>query len=73
MATPTNDNVDYRLMNRVSSLVICSQCLRNGKVTPIPQIISDLRPPTNLCPTCRDAKLPAAARRKRGRLLAFKR
>jgi len=73
MATPTNDNVDYRLMNRISSLVICSQCLRKGKVTPIPQIISDLRPPTNLCPTCRDEKLPASARRKRGRLLAFKR
>lgn len=72
MATPNQGNVDYRLLNRISNLVICSQCLRNGKVTPVPQIISDLRPPTNLCPTCRDAKLPPAARRKRGRLLAFK-
>ena len=73
MATTPNDNVDYRLLNRVSNLVICSECLRNGKVTPVPQIISDLRPPTNLCPTCRDARLPPAARRPRGRLLAFRR
>jgi len=53
--------------------VICSACLRNGKVTPVPQIISDLRPPTNLCPACDDARQPAAARRPRGRLLAFRR
>ena len=73
MATTANDNVDYRLVNRVSNLVICSRCLRNGKVTPVPQIISALRPPTNLCPSCRDAELPASARRARGKLLAFRR
>jgi len=73
MATTRSGNVDYRLLNRVSKLVICSACLRNGKVTPVPQIISDLRPPTNLCPACDDARQPAAARRPRGRLLAFRR
>ena len=73
MASSTSDNVDYRLLNRVSNLVICSNCLRKGKVTPVPQIISDLRPPTNLCPTCRDAKIPTAAGRRRGRLVAFRR
>ncbi|MEO1203707.1 MAG: hypothetical protein AAFX10_13420 [Pseudomonadota bacterium] len=73
MASSSGENVDYRLLNRVSNLVICSNCLRNGKVTPVPQIISDLRPPTNLCPSCRDAKTPSAARRRRGQLLAFRR
>ena len=73
MARTGGDKVDYRLLNRVSKLVICSSCLRNGKVTPVPQIISDLRPPTNLCPTCDDARLPAGERRPRGRLLAFRR
>ena len=71
--TTAPDNVDYRLMNRISNLVICSQCLRKGKVTPVPQIISTHKPPTNLCPTCRDAHLPATARRARGKLLAFRR
>ena len=73
MATTAGDNVDYRLMNRVSSLVICSHCLRKGKVTPVPQIISTHKPPTNLCPGCRDAQLPASARVARGKLLAFRR
>lgn len=73
MATTAHDNVDYRLMDRISNLVICSHCLRKGKVTPVPQIISALKPPTNLCPSCRDARLPASARRPRGKLLAFRR
>ena len=73
MASSSGENVDYRLLNRVSNLVICSNCLRNGKVTPVPQIISDLRPPTNLCPDCRDDKAPSAGRRARGKLLAFRR
>ncbi len=73
MASSSSENVDYRLLNRVSNLVICSSCLRHGKVTPVPQIISDLRPPTNLCPTCRDARQPSASQRPRGRLLAFPR
>lgn len=73
MASSSGENVDYRLLNRVSNLVICSNCLRNGKVTPVPQIISDLRPPTNLCPTCRDEKTPGAKSRPRGQLIAFRR
>ncbi|MDJ0941212.1 MAG: hypothetical protein QNJ00_15740 [Woeseiaceae bacterium] len=73
MATPTKDNVDYRLLNRMSNLVICSSCLRSGKVTPVPQIISDLRPPTNVCPTCRAERTPGGIRRPLGKLLQFPR
>ena len=53
MAAASEDNVDYRLLNRLSNLVICSRCLRRGKVTPVPQVISDRHSLTNECPTCR--------------------
>ena len=53
MATLANDNVDYRLLNKFSKLVICSHCLRSGKVTPVPQIISKRHTPHNVCPHCR--------------------
>lgn len=53
MAAASEDNVDYRLLNRLSNLVICSRCLRRGKVTPVPQVISDRHSLTNECPNCR--------------------
>ncbi len=53
MATLAKSNVDYRLLNRLSNLVICSCCLRRGKVTPVPQVISDRHSLTNECPKCR--------------------
>ena len=53
MAATSTDNVDYRLLDRLSNLVICSSCLRRGKVTPVPQVISDRHSLTNQCPQCR--------------------
>lgn len=53
MASTTKDNVDYRLLNRMSNLVICSSCLRGGKVTPVPQVISERHSLTNECANCR--------------------
>lgn len=53
MGSIANDNVDYRLLNRLSNLVICSRCLRNGKVTPVPQVTSNRRSLTNICTKCR--------------------
>jgi hypothetical protein len=53
MTTPTKDNVDYRLLNRLNKLVICSRCLRAGRVTPIPQLLSSNKRPRNVCPDCR--------------------
>ncbi len=54
MATNSKDNVDYRLLNRLNKLVICSRCLRAGRVTPIPQVISSFHRPRNVCDKCLD-------------------
>jgi hypothetical protein len=45
-------NVDYRLLGLLSDLVICSSCLRAGKVTPVPQIVSEHHTPRSLCSAC---------------------
>lgn len=60
MATIANDNVDYRLLDRLSNLVICSSCLQRGTVTPVAQVISGRHSLTNKCPDCR---FEAAGRR----------
>lgn len=73
MASLFKDNVDYRLLNGLSNLVICSHCLRSGKVTPVPQIITKSRAPTNLCADCRSAALPNRFRGRIGKLLQFPR
>ncbi len=57
MATAATANVDYRLLDRLSNLVICSKCLRNGKVTPVPQIFSSRHTPQNVCSTCRSVSV----------------
>ena len=54
MATHSKDNVDYRLLNRLNKLVICSRCLRQGRVTPIPQVFSSYHRPRNVWDKCRD-------------------
>lgn len=53
MAATTKDNVDYRLLNRLNKLVICSRCLRAGRVTPIPQLLASNKRPRNVCQSCR--------------------
>ena len=49
MTSVAKDNVSYRLLNRLSNLVICSSCLRSGVVTPVPQMISNRHSLTNEC------------------------
>lgn len=53
MATTRGNNVDYRLLDRLNKLVICSRCLRAGRVTPIPQLFSAYQRPRNICQKCR--------------------
>ena len=53
MASITKDNVSYRLLNKLSNLVICSSCLRHGTVTPVPQLITGRHKLTNECADCR--------------------
>lgn len=73
MDTIVKDNVDYRLLNGLSNLVICSRCLRSGRVTPVPQVINRYRSPTNLCTSCRSEHAPQKRERRLGKLLKFPR
>jgi hypothetical protein len=74
MATAAKDNVSYRLLNRLSNLVICSRCLRAGKVTPVPQIISGRHSLTNECADCRSEATETRGRRlKLAKLLTLRR
>jgi len=66
------DNVSYRLLNKLSKLVICSRCLRNGTVTPVPQVISGRHSLTNQCADCRAKKgIRQDQRRKLAKLLTL--
>ena len=74
MAAAAKDNVSYRLLNRLSNLVICSSCLRAGKVTPVPQIISGRHSLTNECADCRSRHDESQGRRHpRAKLLTLHR
>lgn len=53
MPSISKDKVSYRLLNKLSNLVICSRCLREGVVTPVPQLISGRHSLTNECADCR--------------------
>ena len=74
MAAVEKDNVSYRLLNRLSDLVICSRCLRSGVVTPVPQIISGRHSLTNECAECRAKDIERQGhRRKLAKLLTIRR
>jgi len=74
MAATASDNVSYRLLNRLSNLVICCRCLRSGVVTPVPQVISGRHSLTNECVDCRAANPERQGqRRKLGKLLTLQR
>ncbi len=74
MAAVAKDNVSYRLLNRLSNLVICSRCLRSGVVTPVPQVISGRHSLTNECAQCRAKNSePNGKRRDTGKLLTLRR
>lgn len=74
MAAIAKDNVSYRLLNRLSDLVICSSCLRSGVVTPVPQIISGRHSLTNECAECRAKNCERQGhRRKLAKLLTLRR
>jgi hypothetical protein len=48
----SHGRIDYRLLGLMSDLVICSSCLRAGKITPVPQILSERHTPRSLCGAC---------------------
>ncbi len=65
MASTANDNISYRLLNKLSNLVICSSCLRKGTVTPVPQVISGRHSLTNECAECRATGTAQNGRRRK--------
>ncbi|MBT8090425.1 MAG: hypothetical protein KJO01_09485 [Gammaproteobacteria bacterium] len=65
MASIAKDNVSYRLLDKLSNLVICSRCLRGGIVTPVPQIISGRHSLTNECAQCRAHSSDQRGRRRK--------
>jgi hypothetical protein len=72
MASISKDNVSYRLLNKLSNLVICSRCLREGVVTPVPQLISGRHSLTNECADCRSTNAGRYGhRRKIAKLLTL--
>ncbi len=74
MAAIAKDNVSYRLLERLSNLVICSRCLRAGRVTPVPQVISGRHSLTNECAECRSQNPEKQSRRRKlGKLLKLHR
>ena len=74
MGAAAKDKVSYRLLNRLSNLVICSRCLRSGVVTPVPQIISGRHSLTNECAECRAKDIERQGhRRKLAKLLTIRR
>lgn len=46
--------IDYRLLQRLSELLLCSRCLHRGRRVTVRQIISHRHRPQSLCATCRD-------------------
>ena len=74
MAVLAKVNVSYRLLDRLSNLVICSRCLRRGRVTPVPQIISGRHSLTNECADCRSRTAKTQGlRHRRAKLLMLRR
>lgn len=72
MTTLHTDNVDYRLLNKLSRLVICSQCLRAGTITPVPQVFSKRHRPNNVCSKCSAERLDNDTCDTFGKVLQFR-
>ncbi len=51
-----SDKVNYRLLGLLSDLVICSRCLCEGVVTPVPQVFSTRHTPRALCQRCLESR-----------------
>ena len=48
--------IDFGLLSRLTDLLLCSRCLRQGRQTPVPQVVSHRHRPRSLCSACRDAE-----------------
>ncbi len=51
---PDAARLELGLLERFSALVLCSGCLRHGRRTSVPQVISPRHRPRTLCRDCRE-------------------
>jgi hypothetical protein len=51
--------IDLGLLSRLTDLLLCSRCLRLGRRTPVPQVVSRRHRPRTLCPACHQAECGA--------------
>jgi hypothetical protein len=49
-------SIDFRLLSLLTDLLLCSRCLRLGRRTPIPQVVSRRHRPRSLCDQCKRAE-----------------
>ena len=50
--TEATSNIDLRLLNHLTDLVVCSRCFRAGRLKPVVQIVSERHRPRTLCRDC---------------------
>lgn len=50
-------NIDFGLLDCLTSELLCSRCLLDGVRSPVTQVVSKYHRPRTLCPTCRASKL----------------
>ena len=48
--------IDFGLLSRLTDLLLCSRCLRQGRRTPVPQVLSRRHRPRSLCSACRQVE-----------------
>lgn len=48
--------IDLGLLSRLTDLLLCSRCLRQGRRTPVPQVLSRRHRPRSLCSACRQVE-----------------
>jgi hypothetical protein len=52
----TGAKVEYGLLARLTEMILCSGCLRRGRRTAVPQVISRRHRPRTLCPACSEER-----------------
>ena len=52
----TSASIDFGLLSRLTHLLLCTRCLRQGRRTPVPQVLSRRHRPRTLCSACRQVE-----------------
>lgn len=63
--------VAYGLLDRRTNQLLCSNCLAEGRRTPVPQVISIRHRPRSLCASCRELLAGPALKSRLGGLVSL--